>query len=249
MPKTKTNKEQQMQYEEYGRDKAVEQITNCTYQEHKASIEQIKNHMKNPPSSLLDSLHDEESIKNLVKVYCFTLDNIPDSILYEVSYILDINNSDLEKVFPQIYSQVSTSLAELKLLEYAELYSNDFDRDIESLKKKVDYLSRLSDEPIRIKLPISLPRIKSNFYARCISELKIPSKTITALFKVVFENKVYKGDIELYQSNNEDKYQKFASFMDKQHSKGDSIYLDEKDLSNELEGILEPYRYYTGNPN
>ncbi len=218
-----------MRYEDYGRDKAKEQIAHSFREEDRLSREQIVNHLKDP-SSLLDTLPDEENIQTSIKFHHSFLDNISDDMLVEISYTLD----ELEKIDYRIYSFISDAIDELKLLELSEIYAKDFDREIEALKTKVDYLSKLSEEPITIHLPISLASIKSGFYGDCIVHLDMPSKVISELFKTVFKNKVYKGDIELYRSIDKEKYQKFESFINKK-------------IDVSLSEHLAPNRYYTNN--
>ncbi|MDF1878848.1 hypothetical protein JHD46_04245 [Sulfurimonas sp. SAG-AH-194-C20] len=113
---------------------------------------------------------------------------IPDKVKVDISHLIDTENC----IDINVYRFISYALVGLDRLNKAEMYSKDFSRDLKSLKKKVDFLSRLSPDPIIIELPEPLSVIKAKFYRAC-KVIKTPDKLIGEIFDITLNCKTYKG--------------------------------------------------------
>lgn len=142
---------------------------------------------------------------------------VPRPVLADISYTID-----LHMLNRSIYVDVLKAYEQLAILKKAELYAKDFKRDIEQLKRKVDFVARLSQEPIVIQLPKSKAYIKAIFYTRCKEQYipimkgnDIPDEAIAELFQAVFNEKLYKGslqDVQQEMTADRENFFKVASY-------------------------------------
>ncbi len=174
----------------------------------------------------------------------------PKEILISLSVIVDTDDLPIE-----IYRKVRDVFIDIEYRDTTKMYSNDFERDIIKLKEKVDYIAKLSSKPVTIKLPKSLPRIKTNFYLYCVS-LDIPSASISDLFKIVFNSKLHRKDIEeeIIKQEADDMLQRkiskeVKSWMNDYDGDETDFMYRFANAEAEIERKYELSTHYTGNPN
>ena len=148
----------------------------------------------------------------------YILSFVPKSTLIDVSYTIDQH-----KLSVGVYICVLEAFISLQLIDKIGLYSKDKNRNIEQIKEKVDYMSRVSNEPLAVEISKTKSEIKAIFYAGCKDEHLsidnksggIPDKIISQLFKDVFSsNKLHKGNLEEVKQSLRSNQEKFFNLQE-----------------------------------
>jgi len=116
-------------------------------------------------------------------------DRLTDFLKVELSHIIKTEDTaDFS-----LYIYVNQALKDMDYLNKSGLpYGDKFERELDALKNKVDLVSSLSLDSVKILLPKSFQEIKENFYRTCIAN-KMPDALIAELFRKVIGNKKLTG--------------------------------------------------------
>jgi hypothetical protein len=101
-----------------------------------------------------------------------------------------------------VYLHVMVIYMKLKTLEVSGLlYSKNFERDLDTLKEKVDLIASLSPEKVIIKIPSSLPDLQAMLYHRLNYDCGLSQDLTLDVIREVFDKRLFKGHYDVVKND------------------------------------------------